>query len=536
MIKYLVFNLSFIFLSSISLLGQSGDESPQVIYVSGSSCFINIGKDHGVMVGDTIRFSDSVSIIIVSISAKRSAAKFENGEIPISLLNQAIPVTYLQITATRKLQLEIPPTPNNELQNSKWSHVSSDKEIEKSKQKIIGYVQFQSLFQSYTVADKSFSYIQPGIGIGIEAANFPSANWGMKLRFRSLYDNLEYTRSYDPNKSFFSSFSNRVYEASVFYDNRESGILFQTGRFTVRNLWTAGILDGGNYEQRFGEYWSAGAVLGSSPDYRELNFNANNPKYGGYLIHRTSERQTESIGWIGEYVNYTLSREYLSHQISWFGDGWSWFQSGDIDINRDWKGERDNTIVLSNLMISGRYQFTSYFDSYGSIDIRRPVWTADVKTIADSLFDKRYQEGLTIGGSFEYFETYFTDASAGYRYHDGDQVGTLYLSLANGNRNMMKSGWSLTSRTSLYLNEFYLGLTETIGSTGNLPYDFNGDFSFTVQGSSLSNSSPMNFDFLFQTGISKLIYNNIYGYISYEIAAGKSLDYDRIFLTVNYRF
>lgn len=488
------------------------------------------------MVGDSILFSDSVSITVVSISAKRSAAKSSVGEIPVSLLNQAIPVRYLQSISTRKLQIDIPAVPNTELQNSKWTNISSKKQSEKAKRSVIGYIQFQTLFQSYTVGGKSFSYWQPGIGIGMESSDFPAEDWGMKLRFRSLYDNLEYTGNYDPEKSFLSSFSHRVYEASVFYDDRTSGIFAQAGRFTVRNLWTAGILDGGNYEQTLVKNWSVGIVLGSSPDYRELGLNAKNPKYGGYVIHKTTERQTESVGWIGEYVNHTLSREYLSHQISWFGDEWSWFQSGDIDINRDWKGERDNTVVLSNLMISGRYQFTPYFDSYASADIRRPVWTADVKSIADSLFDKRYQEGLTIGGSLQYYDTYFTDASLGYRYHDGDHVGTIYASLANGNRNVMKSGWSLTSRTSLYLNEFYLGLTETIGSTGNLPYDFNGDFSATIQGSALSTSSTMNFDYLIQSGLSRLILSNLYGYISYEFATGKSLNYDRIFLTMNYRF
>ena len=526
----------FFLLSGMTAAGQNLPDSPQIIYVSGSSCFLNIGKENGVMVGDSIHFDKSATIVIVSISAKRSAAKNPEGDVPVSLLNQAIPVLYLQSISTRKLIIEAPSVTKTETPDSKWNTVSDKKKTEKSKPAVTGYAQFQTLFQTYTIAGKSFSYWQPGLGVGLEVPDFPSKYWGMRLRFRTLYDNQKYNRNYDPNKSFFNSLSNRVYESSIYYDEKETGTYFQAGRFSVRNLWTAGILDGANYEQKIATDWSSGILLGTSPDYRELGFNSQNPKYGGYVIHKTSEKQTESAGWIGEYVEGTLSREYLSHQISWYGDGWSWFQSGDIDINRNWKGKRDDAVVLSNLMVSGRYQVTSYFDSYGSVDIRRPIWTADIKSIADTLFDKRYQEGITIGGTFEYFDTYFTDASLGYRYHDGDNVGTIYLSLVNGNRNLYKSGWSLTSRTSLYLNEFYLGTTETIGTNGTLPFDFNGDASVTFQGWSLSSDSALNFDYLFQVGLSRLILSNLYGYFSYELATGKTLDYNRFFMTMSYRF
>jgi len=525
----------FFSLIGLNVFSQTVSETPQVIYVSGASCFLNIGKENGVMVGDSIHFSESISIVVVSISAKRTAARSTEGDVPVSLLNQAIPINYLQSISARKSIIE-PTTVKIETPDAKWNSVPEKKKQEKSKPTITGYAQFQTLYQTYKIGGKSYSYSQPGLGVGLEVPDFPSKYWGMRLRFRTLYDNQKYNRNYDPNKSFFSSFSTRIYESSVYYDQTETGTYFQGGRFSVRNLWTAGILDGANYEQKIVSDWSSGILLGTSPDYRELGFNSQNPKYGAYVIHKTSERKSESAGWIGEYVGGILSREYLSHQISWYSDGWSWFQSGDIDINRGWKGQRDNAIVLSNLMVSGRYQISKDLDSYGSVDIRRPIWTADIKSIADTLFDKRYQEGLTLGGTFEYFDTYFTDASFGYRYHDGDNVGTVYLSLVNGNRNIAKSGWSLTSRTSLYLNEFYLGTTETIGTNGNLPYDFNGDASFTLQGWSLSSSTGLNFDYLFQTGISRLLFSNLYGYISYEIATGKTLDYNRFFLTMSYRF
>lgn len=510
-------------------------DAPKIQYISADHVYLNIGMDQGVQVGDTLHLNETDFLVVVSVSSSR-AATLANRPLPASFTNLPVPPAYLTIIANRATGKSAEkPLPAGGFEQEKWTRETTAKK-KKREPVVRGLFQVQQIHQSFTVSGKSFSYNQPGYTLYLTVPELFNENWGFKIRYRALYNNLPYGRDYDPDKSFLSSFDNRVYEVSTFYSSGEGGAFFQAGRFSVRTLWSAGIIDGALYEIQGTKTWRVGVVGGSSPDYKEMAFQSRNPKYGLYAQHRSGENQTEAIGWIGEYQNGTLSREFISHDISWYSDRWSWSQSGDIDINRGWKGQRDPAVILSNLNLYGRYRFSDWIQPYASGNIRRPVWTADSRSVADTLFDRKYQQSLNLGLRSDFKSGFYSDGSVGYRHRNGDPFGTLYLGLQTGVRNFFQSGWSANSHTSGYFNEIYGGWTQTFSLAGMLPFEINSFSSVTIQGYTLGGESSVNLDYLFSESLSRQVLDRIYLSGTTEWGMGETLDLFRLFLSASYRF
>jgi len=528
----------FLFAAVILIILCSGSgfaqESPKITYISADHVYLNIGMDQGVNAGDTIYVNQTDFLVIVSVSSTRAAAQ-SNRPLPETLINSPLPPDYLQRTGNRlQPKKEEEKVISGGFSQDKWK---KDPVTTASKPQPVvrGLFQIQQIHQTFTAGKKTFSYNQPGYSLYLTVPRLFADHWGFRLRYRALYTNLPYSRTYDEKKSFFSSLDNRVYEASVVYDD-DGGLFFQSGRFSARTLWSAGLIDGALAEAPIFKAWRIGALAGTSPDYQEMAFRTQNPKYGLYALHETGANQAESIGWIGEYVNGTLSREFISHDISWFGESWSWSQSGDLDINRGWKGKRDNAVVLSNLNGYGRYRFSDELQPYASANIRRPIWTADVRSVADTLFDMKYQQSVNLGLRSDFQGGWYTDGSFGYRHRNGDPMGTVYLGFLGGLKNILQSGWGVSSTTSGYINEVYTGWTETISVAGMLPFDLNSYSSVTVQGYTTGGEGSVQTDYLFSESLSRQVFNSIFLTGSAEMGKGNTLDLFRFFFSASYRF
>ncbi|MCA0446562.1 MAG: hypothetical protein LCH54_10075 [Bacteroidetes bacterium] len=525
----------FLFLWMGFGLSVSAQDAPKIQYISADHVYLNIGMDQGVHVGDTLRLNETDFLVVVSVSSSRAATQ-ANRPLPETFTNMPVPAPYLA-----KLELRLNPPKEEKkaveggFQQDKWK--TGNQETKKKTEPFVrGLFQVQQIHQSFTVAGKTYSYNQPGYTLYLTIPKLFNDNWGFKIRYRALYTNLPYGRDYDKNKSFLSSFDNRIYEVSTYFSSGEDGTYFQAGRFSARTLWSAGIIDGALYEVPVLKTWQVGVLGGTSPDYREMAFQSRNPKYGFYAQHKTGDNQTESVGWIGEYQNGTLSREFISHDVSWYSDSWSWSQSGDLDINRGWKGKRDNAVVLSNLYVYGRYRPFDWLQPYASANIRRPIWTADVRSVADTLFDRKYQQSVNLGVRSDFKSGLYTDGSVGYRHRNGDPFGTLYLGFQTGLRNVLQSGWSANSNTSGYFNEVYGGWTQTFSVAGMLPYEFNSYSSVTIQGYTLGGESSPQMDYLFSESLSRQVLDRIYLTGSAEWGTGKTLDLFRFFFSGSYRF
>ncbi|HYC90037.1 MAG TPA: hypothetical protein VEO54_12555 [Thermoanaerobaculia bacterium] len=74
---------------------------------------------------------------------------------------------------------------------------------------------------------------------------------------------------------------NRLYEASVTYDGERLGV--QAGRIGNSPYVGLGYLDGALVRLTITEHLHVGAFGGLQPDIRELTFDADSPKYGGFI-------------------------------------------------------------------------------------------------------------------------------------------------------------------------------------------------------------------------------------------------------------
>ena len=69
----------------------------------------------------------------------------------------------------------------------------------------------------------------------------------------------------------------------------------------------------------------------------------------------------------------------------------------ELDINRDWRKERTgNTISLSSLYLSGFLKFSNQWSTQLSYDNRRNYYYYQYISIADSLFDDAFRQGLRL--------------------------------------------------------------------------------------------------------------------------------------------
>ena len=321
--------------------------------------------------------------------------------------------------------------------------------------RISGYM----ALQEYYFKDKSASkYDQslPSLRLKINAQNIFSRHLNFRLRFRSRYN--AQGRSLPSLRQ-----QNRLYEASLSYDNPTAPFYAKMGRIISSGFSGIGYMDGILLGQRISEKWKWGIFGGTQPQWQYSTFQTSYQKYGAFLSFQQgrygSNRMEISLSAAGVYHNHTISREFLYQRFSYhFQKKWNLYQSLEIDINRGWRRDRSiETASISGLYLSGRYKATSWLTAGLSYDNRKNYYTYEIRSLADSLFDDAQRQGLRSNVTIRFLQDYRLNAYFGIRKKSYENGVTYSYGSTVSKQHFLIKRMFLSGRISGFDNYFISG-------------------------------------------------------------------------------
>ncbi len=215
--------------------------------------------------------------------------------------------------------------------------------------------------------------------------------------------------------------SSRISALFLTYSAVKVGLTIQGGRMAATRVGGIGFIDGLLIEQRASEHFAVGALGGAQPRWQYSDNIMSLERAGVYLSYNKGNYRTTMIeatlAALGEYHHATLSREvlYTQERLS-IGDRFSLMQNSEIDVNRGWRHQRaGEQFTLTSFYINGRYRLTSWWAAGMTYDDRKNYWTYEIRTLADSLFDDHFRQGLHTQWDFTLPARIAASASVGVR-------------------------------------------------------------------------------------------------------------------------
>jgi hypothetical protein len=401
---------------------QSSADKYLVKYESSEHIYIDGGSGDGVVVGDTLEIlkADSTVTEIVAefVSEHSSSCKIISGQ------KGGLKGLSARQKHAKPIMAEIPE--EDQTRPGPESEIEADLQAERKPREKSSFIKGRAAVQLYTYNDRGpadLDIFQPTFRANLEIQNLGNENLTLKIRTRTRY--TDRTRSYNSNVSD-SEWRNRIYETSLNYDNGGRGIGFRLGRIIAGSFSGVGYIDGLVAFARFSETLEAGVFAGTQPQWQYADFQTTLQKYGAYVNfkkgHRRGIRYESTLALAAEYHTSTVSREFihLRNRISQSGK-WNIYQSLDLDINRDWRKERTGeSMILSNLYLSGSINPYSWLRATISYDNRKRYWTYDIQSLDESLFDDRYRRGVKTGLTFNLPHNYMISTNLGFRGIEGE--------------------------------------------------------------------------------------------------------------------
>jgi hypothetical protein len=481
------FGLFLIVTLFISLTVSADEVSFNVKYLSAEHIYIDGGASKGLTAGDTLSvYRDNAligSIVAEFVSDHSASCKkfstdviFEVGDEARINVNIEQAKTVVADTTARISMAKEPET-----------HALSKDISPKQPVDISGRVSIQY----YYVDDKSpanLDFKQPTLRLNLKFKNLGGDGYSLNLKTR--------TRHNDRMKNYNSSVSesewrNRLYEISYSRDINNNRFGFRAGRIVANEISGVGYLDGLLLKTRIIQNSSFGVFAGAQPQWQYADFQTSLQKYGGYLNFVKGDygkfRWESTMAFAAEYHSSIVSREFIYFQNS-VGNGGKWriYQSLDLDFNRGWRKDKSGeSITLSNLYLTGRYKFTSWFSAGLSYDNRVNYWTYDIQQLDENLFDDRYRRGVKFNLRLMLPNRYSISSNFGIRSIENNSESSNYYYVGFNKSNFTPLRVNYNLNYSSFSNEYTDGQRYTISLSryfsrghslrveyGNYSYDY----------------------------------------------------------------
>ncbi|MBN2009690.1 hypothetical protein JW960_10135 [candidate division KSB1 bacterium] len=301
----------------------------------------------GLSVGDTLvvyQKKTKVAVLKINYTADHSAAcsvLVKRGEVQPGDLVQAISL---------KPQQNAPVEHKSRVRKTAAGKSSSSK---LDRARLSGNVSFQW----YHVEDQSsggYNFDQPGVRLNLKAKNLFSEHLNFRLKTRSRYNQRAHSFSSTVPQD---EWRNRIYSASLSYDNEDAPVNFQFSRIISNVFSGIGYIDGLLLQQNLNQQFRYGVFGGTQPQWRYADFQTSIQKYGAYANYVRGEygskRYEATLALAGEYHSSVVSREFVYIQNNYSDAKFNIYQSAELDVNRDWRKTRTGqSMSLSNLYIN----------------------------------------------------------------------------------------------------------------------------------------------------------------------------------------
>ena len=442
----------------------------KVKYLSVDHVYLDGGSSDGLAVGDTVVIvsnGKTVASLKVDYVSDHSASciiidkkqDINVGDTVLARVDQPV------ATGTEKTE-----------RRQRVFDTNKRKSAVKTRTRVSGYLSMQWYQYSDIGNNHQFDFQQPTVRFKLYAKNLWDDEYFFRIKLRSRYN--QRARSFS-NSVPRNEWRNRLYEISFSYENEASPFNYRAGRIISNKFSGVGYIDGILLQHNPNPDFHWGVFAGTQPEWQYSDFQTSLQKYGAFATYEKGDygeqRFESTLAAAGEYHGSMVSREFIYLQnIYSQGHKWNIYQSMELDVNRDWRKQKTGkSLSLSGLYINGRYYFTSDVSAGLSYDNRRNYYTYELRSLADSLFDDAFRQGIRASLSARLTKNVRVFANSGLR--DQGKGGNLSYSYMGGINlgDLFNQGISLSGRGAGFSNIYTEGFNPSI----SLSKYFNGGHS-----------------------------------------------------------
>jgi len=521
-----------IFLGMSTLQAQVNTH--KIKYISSEFVYIDAGSKQGISIGDSLevfRNNKKIARLKVVYTAGYSAS--------CQIIDQQMtlqvgdPVTHRMTEKS-----DVVNAPFKEQRQRTFDN-NETKDRKTFQTNVSGSIALQAHIYR-DISNRGYDFLQPGLRFKLRAKDlWGKQKVGLRIRFRSRYDNRSRRLNYSVAKE---EWRNRLSEAAIYFEDPSATMNFRLGRIMSNVFSGVGFIDGLLLKHNINSSWRWGLFAGSQPEWQYSGFQTSLQKYGMFLSYVRgkygSKRFETNLSLAGVYHGSTVSRElvYLNSQYQ-SGRNWRFYQSMELDINRDWRKEKSGeTLSLSGLYLTGNYRISSGLSAGLSYDSRKNYYIYEYRTIADSLFDDAASRGLRANMTMKLFKDYRLLAHAGVRKRASESNYTFSYSTRIQKNNFLNKRMFLSAKLSGFNNLFTTGLQSglRLGKTFRNGFSTSASYNAYAYRFKADDSKRLEQRTGFTTRIE--LPASLYLSADYNYTFGDDLQGHRIFTELGYRF
>lgn len=435
---------------------QAQVKTYKVKYISSEFVYIDAGSEQGISIGDSLEvfrnYKKIAGLKVVYTAGHSASCKIINQQMKLQVGD---PVTHRMQKKSANIDAPV------KQQRKRTFDNTETKGRKTSQTSVSGSIALQAhIYQD--ISSRGYDFLQPGLRFRLRAKDlWGKQKLGLRIRFRSRYDNRSRRLNYSVAKE---EWRNRLSEAAIYFEDPAAAMNFRLGRIISNVFSGVGFIDGLMLKHNINSSWRWGIFAGSQPEWQYSGFQTSLQKYGMFVSYvygqYGSQRFETNLSLAGVYHGSTVSRElvYLNSQYQ-SGRNWRFYQSMELDINRDWRKEKTGeTLSLSGLYLTGNYRITNGLSAGLSYDSRKNYYLYEYRTIADSLFDDAARRGLRANMTMKFLKDYRLLTHVGIRKRESESNYTYSYSVRIQKNNFFLKRMSLSTRLSGFNNLFTSGL------------------------------------------------------------------------------
>jgi len=431
-----------------------------VTYISAEHVYLDSGQDKGLQIGDSLLIKHNANKVIwlqVIYVAEHSASckilssgqKIKVGDIAESGKPD------IKVLKDQTLKITQPPVTENQQDQSN---------LKKNRTRISGNLGLE-WYQFIDQSASKLNFSQPGIRLSFKAQNLWERPYNIRLRLRSRYNQRQRAYSSEIPQN---EWRNRIYEMYFAYEDEQALINFRFGRIISNTFSGVGYIDGGLIQNNISREFRWGIFAGTQPQWQYSDFQTSLQKYGVYGSYRSGDypggRLETTLALVGEYHGKIVSREFIYLQSSYsYSKYLNIYQSAEIDYNRTWRQRKTNeNMALSSLYLSGNFYLTEWLSGSLSYDNRKNYYTYEIRTLADSLFDHAFRQGVRSTVQIKITNSLRLSFNGGIRYRESESKSTYTYGFQISQNNIGIKGLMISARMNGFSNLYTYGYNPSI--------------------------------------------------------------------------
>ncbi len=415
--RYLLLIL-FFYLGGLSLQAQDRivTENGTVSFVSSRKAYVKFASTKAIEVGDTLFRQQAAELIPALVVENKSSTSTVC--VPLEGIEIKVKDVFLfrkRVKAEKKKPIEVSPPASEELAINNDPVVKPEEDQQEEevlfKEKIKGRVSAASYSNIADVGNRHrMRYAFSFRGYNLNNSRFSTESY---ITFRhTLNDSTSLAEAL------------KVYSLNVRYDF-DANTRITLGRKINPNFSSMGAIDGLQFEKGWGKF-SAGAIAGTRPDFRDYSFNAQLLQFGAYLSYgsnRTGQFAQTTLGVIEQMNAGNTDRRfiYLQHSSTPVKN-LSFFGSMEVDLFEKVNEQVNNRVQLTNLYATLRYRIGRRFRIFAAYDTRKNIiYYESYKNFIDQLIEDETRQGLRLGFSHRILKKLSWGANANVRFQQSQR-------------------------------------------------------------------------------------------------------------------